>query len=59
MAGEYPKTVVTVQVRSYDEEGGEYVLVLPDGETAVLGNRGDDYWALAAIIDRAFPEEEG
>lgn len=55
MTETYPLTVVTVSIPSYEDHGGAYTLTLPDGSTAELTDTDDDYFALANIIDRAFP----
>lgn len=52
---EYPLTVVTVTIPSYNDHGSVYVLTLPTGETAEINDGEDDYWALANVIDNAFP----
>lgn len=49
---EYPVTILTVSVESYDDAGAEYTLTFEDGSTVKVGNGEDDYWTLADIIDR-------
>ena len=48
---EYPKTVVTVVVASYEDAGAQYTLVYPDGKRVLLGDAEDNYSELAGIID--------
>lgn len=49
--------VVTI-VNAPGDEGVAYTLILPDGRTARIDETMDAYWALAGVIDGAFPIQE-
>lgn len=54
---EYPKTVVTVEIASYKDDGAQYTLVYPDGKRVPLGDAEDNYAELAGIIDDEYEKE--
>lgn len=49
---EYPVTILTVSIATYEDDGTQYTLTFHDGRTAMLGDGDDDYWTLAGVIDR-------
>ncbi|NUS02023.1 MAG: hypothetical protein HOV97_05605 [Nonomuraea sp.] len=55
---EYPRTVMTVTIASYEDAGAQYTLVYPDGRKVLLGDAEDNYRVLADIIDDEYDKAE-
>lgn len=48
------ENLVATITQPVGQEGAAYAITLPDGESVVIGDAEDDYWAIANIIDNRF-----
>lgn len=55
----YPKTVITVVIDTYENDGCCYTLIYPDGKRVLLGDAEDNYSELAGIIDDEYEKTTG